>query len=374
MASIPHIALIRKHSGKIVWSALLFWLLIGFFVYATEWIATHYFGMKAIDPIEQKQYLLRWVLWLLLTPAIILLALRINIGNCKLFWFILLHILFGTVLLVLEFLAELAIIKPMAEHFYHRTVATGELIIPFLMKYFAYIINYFLIVGMVNIYVYMNSLHATQKDLLQTALQNKELKYHLTLAQLQTLKMQIQPHFLFNAHHSIIALILQKENDKAAHMLTTLSDLLRLALEQQEQEMIPLKEELHMIGHYLVLQQIRFDGRFTYSSAVSEDAGNIRVPYFILQPLVENAVIHGVEKTDEQATLHIAAAVEAGELCITISNTGTLQPQKARKGMGIGLNNVTERLQQYYGSKASFSLSEQPRGTTVAQIIIRSHE
>ncbi len=374
MASIPHIALFRKHSGKIVWSALLFWLLIGFFVYATEWIATHYFGMKAIDPIEQKQYLLRWVLWLLLTPAIILLALRINIGNCKLLWFILLHILFGTALLTLEFLAELAIIKPMAEHFYQRTVATGELAIPFLMKYFAYIINYFLIVGMVNIYVYMNSLHATQKDLLQTALQNKELKYHLTLAQLQALKMQIQPHFLFNAHHSIIALILQKENDKAARMLSTLSSLLRLALEQQKQEMIPLKEELHMIGHYLALQQIRFEDRFTYSTAVSEEAGTIRVPYFILQPLVENAVIHGIEQTDEQASLHIAAAVETDGLYITISNTGTLQSEKNRKGMGIGINNVTERLRQYYGSKASFSLSEQPLGTTVAQIIIRNHE
>jgi sensor histidine kinase YesM len=374
MVRIPYIELFRRHRTRIVWSALLFWLLIGFFVYSTEWIASHYFGMKAIDPIEQRQYLLRWVLWLLLTPIIILFGLRFNVGNCKLPWLILLHILLGTALLTLEFLAELAIIKPMAESFYRRPVATGELIIPFLMKYFAYIINYFLIVGMVNIYVYMQSLQATQRNLLQTELQNKDLSYRLTLAQLQTLRMQIQPHFLFNVHHSVVALILQQENDKAAKMLTALSDLLRLALEQQEEELIPLSEELRMIGHYLSIQQIRFEERFTYTSEVPEAAGNIRVPYFILQPIVENAVIHGIEQTDEAASLTITAALDEEKLQIGISNTGSLPAISVNKGMGIGLNNVRERLYQYYGSKASFHLREEPEGITVATLIIPTHE
>ncbi len=369
MAGIPYIALFRKHRTRIVWSALLFWLLVGLVVYVTEWIASHYFGMKAIDPIEQKQYLLRWMLWLLLTPAIIILGLRFNIGNCKLFWFILLHILLGTTLLALEFMAELAIIKPMAETFYQRHVDTGELIIPFLLKYFAYIINYFLIVGMVNIYVYMHSLQTAQKELLQTELQNKELKYSLTLAQLQTLKMQIQPHFLFNVHHAINGLILQQENQKASRMLTALSDLLRTALEQQQQELIPLEEELHMTGHYLSIQQIRFGDRFTYSCAIDEEARKIPVPYFILQPLVENAVIHGIEQTDEDATLQVKAEVRQQALYISVSNTGRLQPG-SHKGMGIGLSNVTERLKQYYNHRASFRLAEQPGGTIEAQIII----
>jgi sensor histidine kinase YesM len=370
MSAIPHIALFRKHRTRIVWSVLLFWLLVGFIVYATEWIASHYFGMKAIDPIEQKQYLLRWVLWLLLTPVIIILGLRFNIGNCKLFWFILLHILLGTTLLALEFLAELAIIKPMAETFYQRHVATGELVIPFLLKYFAYIINYFLIVGMVNIYVYMHSLQTAQKDLLQTELQNKELKYRLTLAQLQTLKMQIQPHFLFNVHHAINSLILQRENDRAARMLTSLSELLRTALEQQQQELIPLKEELRMTGHYLSIQKIRFDERFTYLFDISEAAGEMPVPYFILQPLVENAVIHGVEQTDEDVVLQIRAKIKGRELYVSVSNTGRLQPEASRKGMGIGINNITERLKQYYQHRASFRLRELTEGTTVAEIII----
>lgn len=370
MPSIPYIALFRRHSSRILLAALLFWLLLGFFVYATELIATRYFGMKALDLIEQRQYLLRWVLWLLLTPAIILLALKINIGNCRLFWFILLHIFFGTALLALEFLIELAVIKPMAEAFYHRKVQLGELMIPFLQKYFAYIINYFLIVGMVNMYIYLHSLQTTQKELLQTELQNKELKYRLTLAQLQTLKMQIQPHFLFNAHQSITALILKKENDKAVRMLATLSDLLRRSLEHQEQELVPLEEELQIADLYLSLQQTRFGDRLAYTKHIEPEAAAIAVPFFILQPVVENAVIHGVEQTDEAAEIRICATLDEKVLRLSVSNTGNTDVHSTAKGFGIGQSNVSERLRQYFGEQASYRRYSEANGSTTAELII----
>lgn len=370
MPSIPYIALFRKHSSRILLAALLFWLLLGFFVYAAELVANKYFGMKALDLIEQRQYLLRWLLWLLLTPAIILLALKVNIGNCRLFWFILLHIFFGTALLALEFMAELAIIKPMAEAFYHRKVLLSELMIPFLQKYFAYIINYFLIVGMVNMYIYLHSLQTTQKELLETEVQNRELKYRLTLAQLQTLKMQIQPHFLFNAHQSISGLILKRENEKAVQMLTALSDLLRLSLEHQEQELVPLEEELRIIDLYLSLQQTRFGDRFTYTKNIAPGAAVIKVPYFILQPVVENAVIHGIEQTDEEASIVIQAQVETRQLRLTISNTGSPGEGSPSKGFGIGQSNVSERLRQYYGRQAAYRLYSEGDGTTTAELLI----
>lgn len=374
MAPIPHIALFKKHAYKILGVALIFWILIGLLIYATEMIAHHYFGTRALDVIELRQYMLRWMLWLLLTPGIILLALKINVGNCRLPWFVLLHILLGTALLALEFAIEVAVIKPMAEHFYHRSVRVDELMIPFLVKYFAYIINYFLIVGIVNMYIYMQSLQSTQKNLLKTKLQNKELKYQLTLSQLQTLKMQIQPHFLFNAHHSISGLIARKENEKAVQMLSTLSELLRSTLEQQQREFIPLKDEMQTIGLYLAIQQIRFGDRFTYTSNIPEAAGMIAVPYFILQPIVENAMVHGVEQTDEDAILHIEALLENGSLLLTITNTGSLSPVPQHKGMGIGLRNVTERLRRYYGTNASCLLEQGAAGTTTVTIIIPAHE
>lgn len=371
METISYLALFRKHRTRILWGALLFWLLIGIFVYGAHWIASHYFGVKPIDVVEQKQYLLRWVLWLLLTPLIILLALRFNTGNCKLFWLILLHIVLGSVLLSLEFMAELAIIKPLAESYYRRPVDTGELVIPFLLKYFAYIINYFLIVGMVNIYVYMHSLQTTQKSLLQAELNNKELQYSLTLARLQGLKMQLQPHFLFNVHHAVISLILQEENTKATRMLTLLSDLLRTSLEQQEREMIPLHEELSTVARYLSLQQIRFDDRFRYHLNLSEEARDIPVPFFLLQPIAENAVVHGVEKTEADTVVIVAASVESSFLQITISNSRPQQTGlRPARGMGIGISNTRERLQQHYGDAASFCLSEEAQHITVAQLLI----
>jgi sensor histidine kinase YesM len=347
MIPIPHIALFKRHKYKILFGTFVFWLLIGFFIYITDLIAHKYFDAKALDSIEQTQYLLRWILWLLLTPVIILLGLKINIGNTKLPWFILLHILFGTGLLAVEFAVEVAIIKPLAEAFYLRHVDIGEIIIPFLLKYFAYIITYFLIVGVVNMYIYMSSLHTTR-------LQNKELEYQLAVSQLQTLKMQIHPHFLFNTHHSIIGLIVKNENEKAAQMLAKLSELLRKTIEKQDTEFVPLADELKSVDLYLDIQKIRFSNRFTYDKDISSEAANAKVPYFILQPIVENAVLYGVEKTDSESFIHIRAFVEKKQLVIEISNSGTIS-NESKNGFGIGLSNVTKRLKQHYGEIFSYA-------------------
>ncbi|HOZ51932.1 MAG TPA: histidine kinase [Chitinophagaceae bacterium] len=374
MILIPHIALVRKHLAKIVLSAFVFWLLIGFLVYLTEYIAYTYFGAKMMDEIEQKQYLLRWVLWLLFTPIIILLALRINIGNCKIVWFVILHIFFGTLILALDFFIELSVLRPLAEAFYKRPVVVDELIIPFLYKYFGYIINYFLIVGIVNIYVYMNTYYKTQKNLLHVEIHNQELNYQLTLAKLQSLKMQIHPHFLFNAHQSILGLILNQENEKAANILSKLSDLLRLTLERQEQDYISLEDELKANELYLEIQKIRFGERLKYSKMVAPEALKARIPYFILQPIVENAIKYGVEKSDDEVIIQINAYLKDNKLYIEVINTGDIDSSVTQHGFGIGLKNIENRMNQYYANQASFSLKTKESGQTMAQIILPYHE
>lgn len=373
MTAIPHIQLFRRHKYKILVGTFVFWLVIGFFIYVTELIASRYFNAAAPDKIEQAQYLLRWILWLLLTPVIILLALRINIGNTKLPWFILLHTLLGTGLLAVEFGIEAAIIKPMAEAFYLRHVDIGEIILPFLVKYFAYIITYFLIVGIVNMYIYMNSARSAEKHLLQTELRNKNLEYQLAVSELQTLKMQIHPHFLFNTHQSIIGLIVRNENEKAAQMLAKLSELLRSTIEKQDAEFVPLSDELKSVDLYLDIQKIRFSNRFVYEKTISGEAADAKMPYFILQPIVENAVLYGVEKTDAQSTIAINAEIENGLLTIEVANTGVISNDKKGSGLGIGLSNVGKRLKQYYGDNASLSLTSDDK-TTTAQIKIPTDE
>ncbi len=370
MAFIPNIHIVTRHRWKIVVYAIAFWLIIGFLVFIAGKVAHHFLGAPALDAFDQKQYLVRWVLWLLLTPLLILLGLKVNIQDYKIAPFILLHLLLGTLVLALDFQIEVLLLHNAAEKFYGRQVVVGEFLLPFLYKYFAYVINYFLIIGIVNIYVYMKTLQQTQKTLHDAELQNNALKYQLTLSSLKALRMQVHPHFLFNVHHSIIGLIINKDNEKAVDMLSKLSTMLRLSLDEQRSEFVSLAEELKIIGLYMDIQKVRFPDRLTYTSNVSPEASGFLVPYLLLQPLIENAVIYGVEQTDEKAFVEINARVDDDVLKIEIVNNYCSTAQASRKGLGIGISNVKERLQQYYGDKAAFSFTQHQPGTAKASLNI----
>lgn len=372
MAGIPHIELFRKYRFRILLVVFIFWFLIGLFVYVTEVIVHKYFGMPFIDEVEQKQYALRWLLWLLLTPLIVFNALKINIGNTRVHWFVLIHIVLGTLILAAEFVAELLIIRPLAETIYKRTVLLDEMIVPFLYKYFAYIINYFLIIGIVNIWIYMHSLQLAQKNLLQTRLQNKDLKYQLALSELNALKTQIHPHFLFNTHNAILALIARNENDKAARMLNRLSDLLRLTTEKQQTEFIQLGDELRLADAYLEIQQVRFENRLTVSKTITTEAAQFTVPFFILQPVIENAVMHGIEKTDQPGVIAINAFVTADVLTVEVKNPGQLKHEPVKRP-GIGMQNIRGRLHHYFGDAAVVTLAETGSGEIVVTLKIPAY-
>ncbi len=186
--------------------------------------------------------------------------------------------------------------------------------------------------------------------------------------------MQIHPHFLFNAHQSILGLILNQENEKAANILSKLSDLLRLTLERQEQDYISLEDELKANELYLEIQKIRFGERLKYSKMVAPEALKARIPYFILQPIVENAIKYGVEKSDDEVIIQINAFLKDNKLYIEVINTGDIDSSITQHGFGIGLKNIENRLNQYYANQASFSLKTKEPGQTMAQIILPYHE
>ena len=118
MTFIPYINLLTKHKGKIIVYALVFWLVIGLLIYVTETIAHNFLGTPFLDAFDQKQYLIRWVLWLLLTPLLILLGLKVNIHDYRIIPFVLLHIFLGTLVLAAEFNVEVLLLKSTAENFY----------------------------------------------------------------------------------------------------------------------------------------------------------------------------------------------------------------------------------------------------------------
>ncbi|HKW99519.1 MAG TPA: histidine kinase [Bryobacteraceae bacterium] len=169
-------------------------------------------------------------------------------------------------------------------------------------------------------------------------------------AELKALKAQVNPHFLFNSLHSISALT-TADASKAREMCILLSDFLRRTLGLGEKAAIPLEEELALVRNFLAVEKVRFGPRLAVDEAVPEDCRTLLVPPLLLQPLVENAITHGIGEMIEGGSISIEARRSAGDLVITIANTFDPDSAPARRN-GLGLSNVRQRIEAYYGSRA----------------------
>ncbi|HEX8311885.1 MAG TPA: histidine kinase [Chthoniobacteraceae bacterium] len=182
-----------------------------------------------------------------------------------------------------------------------------------------------------------------------------EMSAGLTQARLQALKMQLQPHFLFNALNSIAALV-HKDPDAADEMLSALSELLRLTLETSGEQELPLRRELKFVERYLAIEHVRFGDRLQFHLEISPDVLEAQVPTFLLQPLVENAVRHGLEPRSGEGLLKIVAARIGDELHITVSDNGAGLSAERPAREGIGLANTRARLHELYGKRGTLEL------------------
>jgi hypothetical protein len=173
-------------------------------------------------------------------------------------------------------------------------------------------------------------------------------------AQLQALRYQLNPHFLFNTLNSISSLIVTRRNEDAEQMTNKLSSFLRASLTCDPGGLVPLEEELSLIEEYLDIEGVRFGNRLNVEIACDCAAGEALIPGFLVQPLVENAIKHGVAPSREPVTVRIEAKMEDGQLCIRVINDRAAEPGPAvLGGAGVGLLNVRQRLQAVFGDKAS---------------------
>ena len=184
-----------------------------------------------------------------------------------------------------------------------------------------------------------------------------ELSASLAQARLQALKMQLHPHFLFNALNAIATLV-HKDPHAADDMIANLSNLLRLALDHSEQHEVPLRKELEFLDCYLEVEQMRLGDRLRVEKQIEPATLSALVPVMILQPLAENAVRHGIEPMRNPGVVTIRAAREGMLLLLTISNTGTgvFTSTPAASRPGIGMANTRARLQELYGNDAQLFL------------------
>jgi two-component sensor histidine kinase len=196
------------------------------------------------------------------------------------------------------------------------------------------------------------------------------LEAQLAEARLSALNAQLNPHFLFNTLHAISSLV-ERDPRGVRRMIARLSELLRYTLNGGSENEVVLAQEIAFLERYLEIMQIRFQGQLEIEVQLGDDARDALVPNLILQPLVENAVKHGVDKVSDRGKIRIQARREVDRLVLTVADNGPglSNIQKSEDGEpGVGLDNIRQRLEQLYGSAQSLSLTKAPGGGTIAQI------
>jgi two-component system LytT family sensor kinase len=204
-------------------------------------------------------------------------------------------------------------------------------------------------------------------------LKTAELQRELARAELSALQMQLQPHFLFNTLH-VIGVLMHTEPETAHRMIAQLSDLLRMSLDGMAEPEIPLRRELAFVERYLAIQQVRFRDRLSVRYAVGEDVKGALVPNLILQPLVENAIEHGIAPLARGGAIEIGAQRRDDFLEIRVRNDGRPLSGASGNGSGIGLENTRRRLTRLYGPAAGIALDNVPEGGVEALVRIPLRE
>jgi sensor histidine kinase YesM len=239
----------------------------------------------------------------------------------------------------------------------------SEIFHPLLVRTFPYnLLIYGVIVSGSHALDYYRKYH-------ERTVQALELEKHLTEARLQALLHQLKPHFLFNTLNGIASLM-HSDVDAADTMLVRLSELLRITMSHTGAPQTTLRDEVSFIERYLEIERIRFRDRLTVDIAVDEDVLDLQVPSLILQPIVENAIRHGIEPHARPGRIEVRGAREGASLVITVSDNGRGLAEGGPKRQGIGLANTRARLSELYGERHTFEMANRPGGGLCVRMAI----
>jgi two-component system LytT family sensor kinase len=228
------------------------------------------------------------------------------------------------------------------------------------------VIRYWAVIALQAVYRSQKNAKTREREAFELRVQASELARQLATAQLSALKMQLHPHFLFNTLGAIVVLIQQQKTAQAEAMVERLGNLLRLTLEDVEAQEVPLWRELEFLRLYLSIEQVRFEDRLRVRIAPVPALSDILVPHMVLQPIVENAVRHGLGQSEDAVTIEVEATTANGSLALVVSDNGPglLSPRSGHAG--IGLANTSTRLARLYGESARLVVEPAaPRGVRV---------
>ena len=236
-------------------------------------------------------------------------------------------------------------------------------------------LTYWVILGIRQAFQLRRQYQEREKQALALELKASELGSQLARAQLGALKAQLQPHFLFNTLNAIMVLVRQQKTGDAEEMLARLSDLLRYVLEDPEAQEAPLRRELEYARLYLSIEQVRFRDRLHIGITAGPEVLDAAVPHMCLQPILENAIRHGIGRSSAAGRIGIVASQENDTLQIQVSDDGPgLISPPAGRGGGIGLTNTRARLHRLYGEHAQLRLENGAAGGAVATMVLPYHD
>jgi signal transduction histidine kinase len=251
-----------------------------------------------------------------------------------------------------------------ADGWLHGETSTfADIFQPLLVRTFPFnLLIYGVIVALSHALDYYRKYH-------ERTVQALELEKHLAQARLQALLHQLEPHFLFNTLNGIASLM-HSDVEAADAMLVRLGGLLRTTMAQNGAPRVPLREEIAFIRRYLEIEEIRFRGRLAVEIAIAPEALDALVPTLVLQPLVENAIRHGVEPHPRPGRVEITGQRAGGRLLLAVADNGEGLKPGAGGRTGIGLPNTRARLAELYGPDHDFALGDRPGGGLLVRLAL----
>jgi two-component system, LytTR family, sensor kinase len=341
------------------------WTLVALFFTSQTVVQSHLYKINVSFWSALSWQFSSCYVWLLLTPIILWFDSHFRLERGRWSRSLPAHVVFGVVIALVQQSVD-AFVLPMLGYY------PG-------MKFSSYLetFRYFLLVNFhLALFFYWAILgvrYAIEyyQKYKERELRASQLETRLAQARLQVLKMQLHPHFLFNTLNAISELVF-KDPESAEHMITNLSDLLRLSLENVGVQEVPLKQELDFLGKYVEIEQTRFHDRLRLKMNIAPETLDATVPNMILQPLVENAIRHGIGVRSSGGNIEVGAERENGMLHLFVRDDGRGVLNGAQHALkeGVGLANTRARLDHLYGVAHRFGLENSPGGGLTVDMMI----
>lgn len=346
----------------------LLWTVLGLFYFSQALTQR----LVSNDPTPWWHYLLAWLsgvyIWALLTPGILFLGRQFPIDHRPRLQPIALHLLLGAAFSAFELSLESALYSRLN---LFPAAAVAQLLV---RGFHGGVLQYWMVLGVQWGAHYYRRYQERSREVLQFELRASELQSQLVRAQLSALKMQLQPHFLFNTLNAITVLVRQHKSRDAEQMLGHLSDLLRGVLQDVDAQEVSLRRELEYLQLYLAIEQVRFPDRLRVEISADPATQEASVPQLILQPIVENAIRHGIGRSSSAGRILIRASKINATMELRVEDDGPgLSPSDSSKDHGVGLANTRARLQQLYGDDARLEIEDRDWGGVIVTMSIPFH-